>query len=232
MAIGGILAGGLGTRMGGKIPKQFLKIDGVPIIIRTVRRFMATECIEKCYVAMNKEWIAYCEEMFAEYGIDKERVQIIQGGDTRFGSLVNLANACEKEDEILVTHDCARPFVTEQMIQESVKACARYDMSTVSVPTIDTVLYSSEDHCTSESVPQRDRVFLDQGPQAFPVKRFMELANALTEEEKERYMEAGRLFLDKGLSVAIVEGSRFNFKITTDFDLDFAEFLIGAGKIK
>lgn len=231
MIAGGILAGGLGTRMGGRIPKQFLEIDSVPIIVRTIRRFFECSRIDMCYLAMNREWMDYCAEFLLRYDIDMDKIKMIEGGDTRFESLYNLASACENKDDLLISHDCARPFLTVEMLENSIDMCKTFDMTTVSVPTIDTVLYSSEDHMRSVDVPVRDRVFLDQGPQTFPAGRFLELADSLTPEERGNYMEAGKLFLHKGLSVGIVEGSRFNFKITTDYDLDFAEFLISKGKI-
>lgn len=232
MAIAGILAGGLGTRMGATVPKQFLKIGDVPIVIRTLRRFLSVDEIKHCILAMNEDWIDYCKNLLLEYDINMDRITIINGGDTRFESLINLSKECQKfDDNILITHDCARPFVTKEIILNCIKACDNFDMATVSVPTIDTVLYSAENHIQSESVPTRDRVFLDQGPQAYPVDKFFELVEQLSEAEFGRYMEAGRLFLDKGLSVAIVKGSRFNFKITEELDLAYAEFLLKEGKI-
>ena len=71
----------------------------------------------------------------------------------------------------------------------------------------------------------RSTVFLDQGPQTIKVRHFMQLVDTLTDEEKEKYMEAGRLYIDKGYRVGIVEGERENFKLTTKFDLLLAEMM-------
>lgn len=234
MVIGGILAGGLGTRMaGGGLPKQFLKIGGKPVIIRTLQRFLDNELIDYVVIAMNESWIDYCRDMLEEYGLISDRLEIIKGGETRFESLLCLANACmrvagergEQENVVMINHDCARPFVSDRILRDNIEMVQEYDMVTTSVPTIDTVLIS-KDGKLSDCVPDRPTVFLDQGPQTVRVPHFLGLVDTLTEEEKAVYMEAGRLYIDKGYRVGIVQGERENFKLTTPFDLKLAEMML------
>lgn len=233
MVIGGILAGGLGTRMaGGGLPKQFLKIGGKPVIIRTLQRFLDNERIDHVVIAMNESWIDYCRDMLAQYGLSGERVEIIRGGETRFESLLCLANACMRvagergeTDVVMINHDCARPFVSDRILRDNITMVQEYDMVTTSVPTIDTVLISKDGKC-SDCVPDRPTVFLDQGPQTIRVPHFLELVETLSDEEKAVYMEAGRLYIDKGYRVGIVQGERENFKLTTPFDLKLAEMML------
>lgn len=234
---GGILAGGIGARMAAAngLPKQFLKVGGVPVLIRTLKRFFELEELDGLVLAMHPSWKDYTTSLLAEYGLEAGRVTIIDGGATRFDSLVNLARACERlsegdPDALLINHDCARPFVSTEILRANIAALANYDMTTTSIPTIDTVLLSADGKC-SDSVPERSTVFLDQGPQTINVKHFLELVSSLSEEERLRYMEAGRLYLEKGYRVGIVEGSRNNFKLTTPFDLSFAEALLERGII-
>ncbi len=234
MVIGGILAGGLGTRMSnGGLPKQFLKIGGKPVIIRTLERFSQNKNIDRVVVAMNRDWIDYCNNMFAEYGIDMMKTTIICGGETRFESLLCLANECvriakeenDSDEIIMINHDCARPFVSDRILNDNITMVRDYDMVTTSVPTIDTVLVS-KDGKVSDCVPDRPTIFLDQGPQTLEVNHFLKLVDTLTDKEKEIYMEAGRLYIDKGYRVGIVEGERTNFKLTTQFDLKLAELIL------
>lgn len=238
MVIGGILAGGLGTRMAtGGLPKQFLKVAGKPVIIHTLERFLENKNIGYIVIAMNESWIDYCNDMLREYGLDSKRVRIIQGGDSRFESLLCLAREClniaaEKKHDgeiTMINHDCARPFVSDRILNDNITMVNEYDMVTTSVPTIDTVLLSS-DGKISDCVPERSTVFLDQGPQTIKVRHFMQLVDTLTDKEKEKYMEAGRLYIDKGYRVGIVEGERENFKLTTKFDLTLAEMLFNREK--
>lgn len=233
---GGILAGGIGSRMNnGDMPKQLMTVGGVPVIVRTIRAFLSCRNLDFVFVAMNAKWRSCCEELIGKAGVDRSRLDIIDGGSTRFDSLINLSNAAYAkacgEECVLLNHDCARPFVSQRILADCIKKVADFDMVTTSVPTIDTVLIS-RDGKRSDSVPERSTVFCDQGPQAFRVKQFLNLVNALSADEKAKYMEAGRMYLDRGFSVGIVPGERTNFKLTTPFDMILAEAMIKEGQIK
>lgn len=236
MVIGGVLAGGLGTRMTeANLPKQFIKIGGKPVIVHTLQRFLQHKGIDHVIVAMNENWISFCHDLLREYGLD-DKVEIISGGNTRFESLLCLANACMRKacecganDVLLISHDCARPFVSERILRDNIEMINYYDMVTTSVPTIDTVIVSKDGKC-SDCVPNRDTMFLDQGPQTIRVPHFLRLVESLTAEEKSRYIEAGRLHIEKGFRVGIVEGERENFKLTTSFDLKLAEMILSEQK--
>jgi len=236
MNVGGILAGGIGSRMNnGSLPKQLLSVGGVPVIVRTIQVFLECSGLDKVFVAMNAQWRSCAEEMIDQYRIDRSRLELIDGGFTRFDSLVNLSEASLSasggSDCTLLNHDCARPFVSQRILNDCLAKIAEYDMVTTSIPTIDTVLVSS-DGVRSQSVPDRATIFLDQGPQAFRVKTFLRLVESLNDAERSKYMEAGRLYIDKGLSVGIVPGDRNNFKLTTPFDMIFAEAMIKEGELK
>lgn len=238
MNYAGILAGGIGSRMESKVPKQFLKIADVPILVRTVNAFSENKNIDKIILAMNPQWMDYCLDMLKSYGIESDKIIIITGGATRFLSMVNIVDSAiedlggsPSENDYLCIHDCARPFVSSKIISDNIKKAAEYDMVTTSVPTIDTVLIS-EDGKESTRVPERSTIFCDQGPQTFNIKQFKEIQNNLTQEETDSYMEAGRMYLEKGYRVGIVEGDRMNFKITTEFDMVLAELLLKNKKEK
>ncbi len=171
--------------------------------------------------------------MLKEYDLDISRVTIIQGGESRFDSLLCLAKEClaiaqragETGEILMINHDCARPFVSDRILSDNITMVREYDMVTTSVPTIDTVLLS-KDGKVSDCVPDRPTVFLDQGPQTINVRHFLGLVDTLSDAEKEKYMEAGRLYIDKGYRVGIVQGERENFKLTTQFDLKLAEMML------
>lgn len=232
MYVGGILAGGTGTRMKkSTIPKQFLNIGKKPVLIWTLERFLKQDEIEKVIVAMNSDWIAYAKEIIENNISDWSKIKLIKGGDSRFESLVKITeeavniSADHKEPVYVISHDCARPFVSDEILKNNIKEIEKYAMVTTSVPTIDTVLIS-EDGKSSSKVPNRETVFLDQGPQTFSAKEFLDLAKASDDEKRKQYMEAGRLYLDNGYAVGIIPGDRNNFKITTEFDLIVAKELV------
>ena len=232
MNYAGILAGGIGSRMESKVPKQFLKIADIPIVVRTVRTFLSSPNIDKVILAMNPQWMDYCKDMLTEYGIDISKIIIITGGATRFLSMVNIVDAAIEdlggtptENDFLCVHDCARPFVSQRIVEDNFTMVKDYDMVTTSLPTIDTVLIA-EDGKESTCVPERSTVFCDQGPQTFNIKQFKDIQVKLTQAETDSYMEAGRMYLEKGFHVGIVTGDRMNFKITTEFDMVLAELLL------
>lgn len=231
MYIGGILAGGIGSRMAqAGLPKQFMEIGGVPIIVRTVKRFLQIGKFDKLIISMNENYLDYARELLIKNSIDMSNIEIILGGSSRFESLLCLCRKAQElcpagEECILLNHDCARPFVSEKILLENLELIQEYDMVTTSLPTIDTVLIS-EDGKTGTRVPDRHTIFCDQGPQVIRVGHFMELVNSLTEEEHLKYIEAGRLYMEKGFRVGICTGDRMNFKITNMFDLTVAECLV------
>lgn len=234
----GILAGGIGSRMERSVPKQFLDIAGVPIVVRMLRTFMSVQGVERVILAMNPQWMDYCRELLVKHNIDLSKIDMIVGGETRFLSMVNIVDHCISlrknnlnNDDLLCIHDCARPFVSHRIVSDNFSMVKDYDMVTTSMPTIDTVIIA-EDGKKSSSVPVRSTVFCDQGPQTFRIKEFKEYQSQLTQEQILALIEAGKMYLDAGKTVGIVPGDRLNFKITTEFDLTLAECLIRDGVIK
>lgn len=235
MNFAGILAGGIGSRMERSVPKQFLDIAGVPIVVRTLRTFFTVPCVDRIVLAMNPQWTNYCRDLLQKHDIDLARVDMIPGGATRFLSMTNIVDRCIElvgdklaDGDLLCIHDCARPFVSQRIVEDNYRMVADYDMVTTSLPTIDTVIIA-EDGKTESSVPVRSTVFCDQGPQTFRLKDFKRLQSALSPEETSALIEAGKMYLAAGKSVGIVPGDRMNFKITTEFDLTLAECLLRDG---
>ena len=235
MNFAGILAGGVGSRMERTVPKQFLDIAGVPIVVRTLRTFLAAPGVDRVVLAMNPQWTDYCRDLLEKNGIDLGKVDMIPGGTTRFLSMATVVDRCIAlrgadlvEDDLVCIHDCARPFVSPRIVEDNFRMVADYDMVTTSLPTIDTVIIA-EDGKTETSVPVRSTVFCDQGPQTFRLKEFKRLQSALSPEETAALIEAGKMYLAAGKRVGIVPGDRMNFKITTEFDLTLAECLLRNG---
>ena len=235
MNFAGILAGGIGSRMERSVPKQFLDIADVPIVVRTLRAFFGVPGVDRIVLAMNPQWTDYCRGLLRKHAIDLDQVDMSPGGTTRFLSMANIVDRCIElagdklaEGDLLCIHDCARPFVSRRIIADNFAMVANYDMVTTSLPTIDTVIIA-EDGKTESSVPVRSTVFCDQGPQTFRLKDFKRLQSALSPEETSALIEAGKMYLAAGKTVGIVPGDRMNFKITTAFDLTLAECLLRDG---
>ena len=236
MIFAGILAGGSGSRMEtATMPKQFIRVCDVPIFIRTLRTFLAVPQIDKVIVSTNPDWEYKYNELMDEFNIDKDRVVLVKGGETRFLSLVNVSKKAfeldPSNDSIIITHDCARMFVSKRIIEDNLNDIKDYDMVTTSIPVIDTIL-QSDDGKSSSVVPDRSKLWADQGPQTYRVAKFLKYVSMIPEGDIMDYIEAGKVYLSHNRKIGIIKGERFNFKVTNDIDLQYAEFLIKGGFIK
>ena len=236
MIFAGILAGGSGSRMEtATMPKQFIRVCDVPIFIRTLRTFLSVSEIDKVIVSTNPDWEHKYVELMDEFDIDRDRVILVKGGETRFLSLVNVTKKASELDSsaesVIITHDCARMFVSKRIIEDNLKLIGEYDMITTSIPVIDTIM-QSDDGKSISVVPDRSKLWADQGPQTYAVAKFLRYVSMIPEYDIPNYIEAGKVYLSHHRKIGIVKGERFNFKVTNDIDLQYAEFLIKGGFVK
>ena len=136
MIYAGILAGGTGTRMGIQdMPKQFLTLGQKPIIMHTVEKFLFVPEIDIVYVAVHPNWMTYFEDLLQKYvPTQKEKIRVVSGGKDRNDSIMNIIQDIqekpgETKDDILITHDAVRPFVSYRMIQENIAAMKEFDVA-------------------------------------------------------------------------------------------------------
>ena len=231
MIYAAILAGGVGSRMqNGDLPKQFMEIGGKPILIRTVEAFLRCDVIDHIVVAVTKGWPDYAEDLLEQYFGEEERLSVTVGGSDRLGSLVCACAALSAkyavtEEDIVLTHDGARPFVTEETIGENIALMDSYDCVTTAVPAVDTILISENgaDVC---AIPERKTMFAVQTPQTFRVMELISAIESLTEDEKSSLTDGAKIYLLKGKSVGIAKGASSNIKITEPKDIAIGEALL------
>ena len=229
MIYAAILAGGRGTRMGGDLPKQFLAINGVPIVVRTVRAFLNCGIVDRIVICVPRDYIDFTGKVLAQYPDTCGKASVIEGGADRTGSLENACRFFEaqgdiSEQDVLITHDCVRPFVTSEMIISSVEAARQYGGATAAIPSIDTICVSSGGKVI-ESVPDRSQLYSVQTPQTFMFGEFCEILYSLTDSEKSRVTDASAVFRMRGRTVALSNDSPSNIKITHPSDIPIAERL-------
>ena len=157
------------------------------------------------------------------------KVSVIEGGADRTGSLENACRFFDgsgeaRADDVLITHDCVRPFVTKEMIVSSVALARQFGGATAAVPCVDTICVS-RDGSIIESVPLRSELFSVQTPQTFLFRDFRDILLSLTDEERNRVTDASAVFRMRGRTVALSEGSPSNIKITHPSDIPLAEKL-------
>ena len=231
MIYAAILAGGTGSRMqNGPLPKQFIEICGKPLLVYTVEAFLRCDEIDHIVIAVTKGWLDYAEDILNTAFGQNDSITVTVGGTDRLGSMVCACAALSEkfaigEDDILLTHDGARPFVTEEMIRENIAAMECYDCVTTAIPAIDTIL-CSENGAEVDAIPERRTMFSVQTPQTFRMTELTDAIASLNEEEKKILTDGAKIYLLKGKKVGIVKGSGENIKVTEPKDIAIAEAII------
>lgn len=234
MIFAGIVAGGCGSRVkSAVIPKQFIEIGGVPVIVRTVRAFLAVDSIDVVYVGIKPDWHEYTNELFERFGIDKKRVRVIDGGADRNGTVMNIANTIvaeygENEKDIILTHDAVRPFVTEKIIRENINAMAKHSACGTYMPAVDTIIRSDGEKV--KETLNRSELYQAQTPQTFRLSELRKNYYSLSEEQNKKLTDTCSVFTACNEDIYLVVGDALNFKITTDSDLRMANALAELSK--
>ena len=231
MIFAAILAGGIGSRMGGTdTPKQFLTLGNKPVIIHTIEKFVINENIDKTIVLIPKNFINHTNNLINEFIGDNEDIIVIEGGETRNDTLMNSIKYIDDnfgidDDSIILTHDSVRPFVTHRIIKDNIDAAKRYGACDTVIPATDTIVESINGK-TIESIPVRDYYYQGQTPQSFNIKKLFNLINSLTEEETNILTDACKIFTLKDEDVYLVNGEVTNIKITYPYDLKLANTIL------
>lgn len=232
-----ILAGGKGTRMGNTdMPKQFLNIGNKPIIIHTLERFLLNGKIDNIIIVTPAQWIAHTLDLLNKY-IPKSlhsNIHTCEGGIDRNESIMNGIKYIDKQfgisdDDIIVTHDAVRPFITHRIIDENIEMAKEFGATDTVIPSFDTIVESNDGDMV-KSIPRRDFMYQGQTPQTFNIKKFIKLYNNLDKDDKKILTDAAKIFVVNGEKVKLVEGAVFNIKITTTYDLKLANALVKDGE--
>jgi 2-C-methyl-D-erythritol 4-phosphate cytidylyltransferase len=227
-----IPAAGLGTRMAsatGKAPaKQFTELNGVPVLIHTLRKFAASPRVSEIVIALRKSEADNFAPRLAQEKLAKA-IRIVEGGEHRQESVANALQAISavKEDLVLV-HDAVRPFVDQEIISNVIDAAVKHGAAIAAVPAVDTIKQvdrTSEGAVVNATIP-REHIVLVQTPQGF---RFHVLKQAFDEAARDGFTgtDEASVVERMGHPVHVVMGSPRNMKITTPSDLELAEFYAG-----
>ncbi len=242
MVVAGIVAGGTGSRMGADIPKQFLKLNGMPIVLHTAARFAVHEAVDAVVIGVHPSWVEYTEklletcetEMWSRYGSEdsadvvkwRTKLAVVAGGATRNDTILAILSGAKERfgadaDTVVLSHDAVRPFVTAKIISNHVEAMRSQRVTTTTIPAVDTML-CSEDGAYVTGVPERKMMFHAQTPQSFRIGEFEQLYAQLPEEARVRATDVCGIYIEYGIPVYMVEGDTANRKLTYASDYNEA----------
>lgn len=222
-------AAGLGTRMGADQPKQFLELDGMPLIIFTLRRLAACSAITDFFISTRADDVVSLQDKVAKAGLGRP-ARVIHGGDTRQQSVANALAQVDPSTEIVLVHDAVRPFVTVEQIERLIAEARARGAVILGIPAIDTVKEVKraslpEDVALISATIPRERIVLAQTPQAFSYTLLRDAFRKAQQDDATASDEAA-LVERFGHDVFVVLGSERNLKITRPSDMDLARFYL------
>lgn len=217
-----IFAGGSGARMGSGLPKQFIEVNGKPIIIHTLEIFEEHPEIHEIYVACKVDYIHRLEKLAKRHMISKI-VEIVPGGTTGQDSIYNALVAAGQrndKDSVVLIHDGVRPCITRELIDE-VLDCVRDNGTAITCTPLYETPVISEDGVTIDEVPPRAQFYTAQAPQCFYLGDVLEAHKIMRMKNPsyEGVVDTCSMMKMLGKQVTLVKGPRGNIKVTTPEDL-------------
>ena len=222
MNIAIIFAGGSGVRMGAGIPKQFLEVDGKPVLIHTLRLFQYHRQIDKIYLSVLEDYIPYAQSLIEEFRITKV-AGVVAGGKTAQDSIYLALKKAEEEndgDSIVLLHDGVRPYVSSDVISENIRTAQEKGNAITCTPCYETILLSKTGDSV-DSVPYRKETFAAQAPQSFRLQDIIRYHDQIRASENgyENMVDACTIIKSLGVEAHMVQGNRGNIKVTTPEDV-------------
>lgn len=220
-----ILAAGSSTRMGGNSTKQFIGLNGIPVVAHTILAFEKSSLIDEIIVVAKEDEVEKYSDFADCYGITKP-FKVIAGGDTRQASARCGVDAVNDKSKFIAIHDAARCLVTDDMIYKACHGAYLHGAAILAVKAVDTVKVGDK-NAFIEDTPDRSMTWQAQTPQVFKVNAFR-AATYIARDEGFEGTDDASLLEHIRIPVKLVQGSKENIKVTEPVDLYFAEAILKA----
>lgn len=220
-----VLAAGQGKRMKTTVKKQFLDINGKPVLYYALQCFQQSPLIDEIVLVTSEDCVEYCQQKIVErFGLDKVTA-VVKGGRERYDSVYAGLLACENADYVFI-HDGARPFVDEGILQRTLMSAKNYGNGVAGMPSKDTVKIADEENTVLQT-PDRRRVWSVQTPQVFAYELILKAHKKIRQADMSQITDDAMVVEWLGETpVKMVEGSYENIKITTPEDMEVAEVFL------
>jgi len=235
-AIAIVFAGGIGSRMkNAEQPKQFLPVEGKPILVHTLEHFQRHPGVGAIYLATLAEYIEVAWALVRDFGVTKVR-RIVEGGASAHESIVNgLRSAMADDapdDAIALIHAGVRPLINRDLITANIEMARKYGNGITAIPCFETIARSTDGASTIESVTKRDEMHILQAPQTFALGPLARLNERCAREGLiGTFVDQAELMRHYGEKLHVVPGFRGNVKITTDLDFLQYQILAASGHL-
>ena len=224
-----LLSGGIGARVGGSLPKQYIEVNGRMIVSRCIGRVLECGSISGLWIVADESW----QEAIAESVPERERILGFSApGQNRALSILNglrgIRNVCP-EDTIVIVHDAVRPLVSVETLEACINACSQHDGAMPVLPMTDTVYYSDTSGSRVGRLLDRSRIYAGQAPEAFRLGKYLEATERLLPEKILSINGSTEPAILAGMDIAMIPGDKGNFKITTREDLEHYRRIVEEG---
>ncbi len=219
-----VLAAGRGSRMGGRIPKQFMELAGYPLIYYALRIFEQSS-VDDIILVAGEDMIDYCwTEIVGKYRFQKVS-RVVPGGSERYMSVYYGLRAAQNPDLVLI-HDGARPFVTQEIIERTILAAAEYGSGIAAMPVKDTIKIADDQDFVVQT-PARDSVWMIQTPQTFRYGAVFSAYEKVVKEGRQGITDDAMVMeTASDTPIKLVRGSYRNIKVTTPEDMEIASVFV------
>lgn len=217
-----ILAGGTGTRLGAELPKQYIEVNGKPVIGYCLDRFLQCDRVDAIQIVAQEQWRDQIRSYMERFGEADKLRGFSQPGSNRqlsiWHGLQDVMNYADREACVMI-HDAARPMLTEKFVRNCFEQMEGYDGVLPVLPMKDTVYYS-EDGKQVTSLLKREAVFAGQAPEVFRLGKYYDANAALLPDEIMKINGSTEPAVLAGMNIRLIEGDEANFKVTTRADLN------------
>lgn len=214
-----IVAGGTGSRMQSVIPKQFLLLNGIPVLMHTIHAFYHCLTQPQIIIVLPTDSHDYWNELCTEHQFAVP-YQLVNGGETRFHSVKNGLDLIDDDDAVIAVHDAVRPLIAAAIIDESYECATQYGNAIVAIKSRDSVRQIKDNRSISLI---RDEIYLIQTPQTF---QSSQLKKAYQQPYHTNFTDDASVVEQTGVNINLIKGSYQNIKITFPEDIAIAEFLL------
>jgi 2-C-methyl-D-erythritol 4-phosphate cytidylyltransferase len=225
-----ILSGGVGSRMGINIPKQYVEVAGKPVLSYCLRTFADNGSVDAIVIGVADEWADFVRGEVEKLQTAKP-VYYAAPGETRQYSIYNALNVIRElgftDKDLVIVHDAARPLVSQELINACLDGCAEYDGVMPVIPAKDTIYYS-KDGQTIDSLLDRSTLWCGQAPEAFNLSKYLSVHDSMSRDALLSINGSTEIAFKFGLNCTMIPGDPMNFKITTPEDLSNFEALIAS----
>lgn len=218
-----IVAAGKSERLPGAVPKQFQLVAGRPVLGHTLRRFDLCPDVDEVLLVVSEEHLLYASEAVVDRFEIKKVWKVVQGGPTRFDSVIRGMKALDTSTDIVLIHDGVRPMVTPDLISSAIAACVDEGAVVPAIPVNETVKRVESDYVLATL--DRSKLYLAQTPQVFRSTLILD-AYSRASSKADHFTDDAAVVEAAGYKIKIVEGDPNNIKITTQRDLDLMRHLL------